>query len=213
MKQAAEYLDLARGRINLLPLLILLLVVTACSDQPKLSPIPEDGVILAFGDSLTYGTGVTANESYPAVLQALTGREVLRSGIPGEVSSEGLKRLASVLRETRPDLVIVCHGGNDILRRMARSTTESNLRRMVDLVRVQGAQAVLIAVPKLGIFPEAQDYYETLHTDLRVPVEFDIISDLESDRSMKSDQIHFNQQGYRRLAQAVHELLRQTGAL
>lgn len=202
-----------RGGVYLLPYLILLVVCAGCGGQPKLSPIPTDGIILAFGDSLTYGTGVPAHESYPAVLQTLTGREVLRSGIPGEVSSAALKRLESVLQETHPDLVILCHGGNDILRRMARATTESNLRQMVNLVRSKGAQAVLIAVPKLGLFPEAQDYYETLREELQVPVEFDILSDLVRDRSMKSDRIHFNQQGYRRLAQAVHELLKQTGAL
>ena len=213
MKQAAGFNQQIRGDISVWPLLILLLVCAGCSDQPKLSPIPKDGIILAFGDSLTFGTGVSAHESYPAVLQTLTGHKVFRSGKPGEVSSAGLNRLELVLREVRPDLVILCHGGNDILRRMARSTTQSNLRRMVDLVRNQGAQVVLIAVPKLGIFPAAQDYYETLHEELQVPVEFDIISDLERDRSMKSDRIHFNQQGYRRLALAVHELLKQTGAL
>jgi acyl-CoA thioesterase-1 len=213
VKQAENSVHQPRGGISVLPLLILLLAFGGCTDQPKLLPIPGDGIMLAFGDSLTYGTGVPAHESYPAVLQTLTGHTVHRSGIPGEVSSAGLNRLQSVLREVRPDLVILCHGGNDILRRMARSTTQSNLRQMVDLVRNTGAQVVLVAVPKLGLFPEAQDYYETLHEELQVPVEFDIISDLESDRSMKSDRIHFNQQGYRRLAQAVHELLRQTGAL
>jgi lysophospholipase L1-like esterase len=197
----------------MLRIVVLLLLGVGCSDQPALSAIPRDGIILAFGDSLTYGTGVPDHQSYPAVLQTLTGHKVIRSGVPGEVSSAGLKRLESVLREVRPNLVILCHGGNDILRRMSGSDTRLNLQQMVELVRRVGAQAVLIAVPKPGIFPEAQDYYETLHEDLQVPVEFDIISDLESDRSMKSDQIHFNRKGYRRMAEAVHELLKQTGAL
>lgn len=213
MKQAPCLTQQVRGSIRLLPCLILLVVCAGCGGQPELSPVPADGIILAFGDSLTYGTGVPAHESYPAVLQSLTGRAVFRSGIPGEVSSAALKRLESVLQETHPDLVILCHGGNDTLRRMDRATTESNLRQMVDLVRSKGAQVVLIAVPKPGLFPVAQDYYETLHEELQVPVEFDIISDLERDRSMKSDRIHFNRQGYRRMAQAVHELLKQTGAL
>jgi len=213
VNQAAGQIQNMRGGICILLTVVLLFAVTGCSDQPALSPIPKDATILAFGDSLTYGTGVPASQSYPAVLQTLTGHEVFRSGVPGEVSTAGLERLASVLREVRPDLVILCHGGNDILRRMPGSATQSNLHRMVDLVRREGAQVVLIAVPKLGIFPEAQDYYETLHDVLQVPVEFDIIAELESDRSMKSDQIHFNQQGYRLLAQAVHDLLKQTGAL
>ncbi len=202
----------AWGSIRLY-LLLLLLVFVGCGGQPGLSPIPKNGTILAFGDSLTYGTGVSAGESYPSRLQILTGRKVIRSGVPGEVSGAGLERLGTVLQAVHPDLVILCHGGNDVLRRVARSTTESNLRRMVALVRSTGAQAVLIAVPAPGLFPTAQNYYESLQDDLQVPVEFDILSDLEADRTMKSDRVHFNQKGYARMAQAVYELLTSSGGL
>lgn len=53
--------------------LILVLFCIACSRQADLTPLPRDGVILAFGDSLTYGTGVDAKHSYPAVLESLSG--------------------------------------------------------------------------------------------------------------------------------------------
>jgi lysophospholipase L1-like esterase len=84
---------------------------------------------------------------------------------------------------------------------------------MIALVRVARAQVVLVAVPKFGIFPTSWDYYEKLAEELQVPVEFDVISDLERDAAMKSDQIHFNRQGYRIMAEAVHSLLKQKGAL
>jgi lysophospholipase L1-like esterase len=191
---------------------LLTFVLCGCADQPKLSPVSQNATILAFGDSLTFGTGVSARHSYPAVLSSISGRKVLRSGVPGEISGIGLERLRKLLPEVKPDLVILCHGGNDILRRMSRSATEANLRQMIKTVREHGAQVIVIAVPKLGLFPEAQDYYELIQADLKVPVEFDIIADLERDRSMKSDQIHFNSAGYRRMAEAINEMLIETGA-
>jgi len=162
---------------------------------------------------LTYGTGVAAKYSYPVVLESLSSHKVIRSGVPGEVSADGLVRLKKVLKEVNPSLVVLCHGGNDGLRRIPASRTEGNLRSMIALVRESGAQVVLVAVPKFGIFPEALDYYERLADDLQVPVEFDVISDLERDAAMKSDQIHFNQQGYRLMAEAVLSLLKDSGAL
>lgn len=170
-------------------------------------------MILAFGNSLTYGTGVDAKHSYPAVLESLSGHKVVRSGLPGEVSAAGLERLKNVLGEIKPALVVLCHGGNDVLRRIPAARTEANLRSMIALVRGAGAQVVLVAVPKFGIFPASWDYYDKLAEELRVPVEFDVISDLERDAAMKSDQIHFNQQGYRILAEAVFGLLKESGAL
>ena len=193
--------------------LILLLFCAACARQPNLSPLPRGATILAFGNSLTYGTGVVKQYSYPAVLESLTGHKVVSSGVPGEISADGLVRLKQVISDVKPTLVVLCHGGNDVLRRIPASRTESNLRSMIGVVRRAGAQVVLVAVPRFGLFPSAWDYYERLADDLKVPVEFDVISDLETDAAMKSDRIHFNRQGYRSMAEAVFSLLKDSGAL
>ncbi len=192
---------------------LLCLCLAGCSGSPELAPLEPDATILAFGDSLTFGTGVTAEQSYPRVLAGLTGRQVVRAGVPGEVSARGKARLPDVLSKTQPDLVVLCHGGNDVLRRMNPDVTEQNLREMIGLIRARGVDVVVLAVPKPGLFPEAFEYYERIADDLGVPVEMDILSDLMSDVSMKSDQVHFNATGYRRMAEAVQELLLDSGAL
>ncbi|MDP7576754.1 MAG: GDSL-type esterase/lipase family protein [Pseudomonadales bacterium] len=190
-----------------------ILLLTACSGKPLLSSLSTNARIVAFGDSLTYGTGVSSEQSYPSVLQSLIGRTVIRSGVPGEISNKGLARLDSVLAREQPDLVIVCHGGNDILRRMNGAQTEANLRAMVSKVRTSGAEVILLAVPRLGLFPEAPGYYERIAEDMQVPIEMDVLADLEGDSSMKSDQVHFNAAGYRKMALAVQQLLIDAGAI
>ncbi|MEX0941936.1 MAG: GDSL-type esterase/lipase family protein [Pseudomonadales bacterium] len=196
-----------------LVLVMSLALVAACSKGPQLSKLPGGAVILAFGDSLTYGTGVVSEHSYPEVLAGLSGFKVVRSGVPGEISRQGKARLVTELVEHRPALVILCHGGNDVLRRLAPEKTEQNLREMIQLVRDSGADVVLVAVPEFGLFPEPPDFYEQIASQMEVPVEHRILSSLMSNRAMKSDQIHFNRAGYRQMAVAVHELLIDAGAL
>ena len=98
---------------------ILFLCLNACGDTEKVfTPLAKDAVILAFGDSLTYGTGTNKNFSYPALLEKLTQHKVINKGVPGEISSAGLKRLPKLLDQYKPRLLILIHGGNDILKKI-----------------------------------------------------------------------------------------------
>ena len=189
------------------------LFLGGCGQSGRLTPLDSGSTVLAFGDSLTYGTGVSVSESYPAVLGELMDARVVRSGVPGEISGAGLKRLESELDRHTPDLVILCHGGNDILRRLPGESTRQNLSAMVKMIRLRGAEVVLVAVPNLSLFPKAASYYADLESELNVPVEYDVLSDLQGDSSKKSDAVHFNPAGYRQMAEAVYELLEEEGAI
>ena len=169
--------------------------------------------MLAFGDSLTFGYGVSREFSYPAVLSQQIQREVINAGISGEISADGLKRLSGLLERWQPELVIICHGGNDVLRRMDGRQTDANLRAMINLVRGSGAEVVLVAVPAFGLFPKAARYYSGIADDTDVPIEMDVLSELMADSSKKSDQVHLNQAGYRDMALAIERLLTTEGAI
>ena len=195
-------------------LLLLSAVLAACGEDPL--PLPKlapDAVILAFGDSLTHGTGARDYESYPAVLEARTGRRVINAGVPGEESDKGLRRLPGLLDRYRPDLLVLCHGGNDILRKRDPADTERNLREMIRLSRERDIAVVLIAVPDIGLFLSPADVYETVANDMQVPIENDVLADILGDNRLKSDHVHPNAAGYARIAEAVQTLLTEHGAL
>jgi lysophospholipase L1-like esterase len=125
----------------------LLLLIAGCDTGDRLQPLTENAVILAFGDSLTHGTGADIEQAYPSRLQALISRTVINAGVPGEISKTGLRRLPALLKKHQPELLILCHGGNDILRRNNQKQTKENLQQMIDLARSNNTQVVLIGVP------------------------------------------------------------------
>lgn len=191
----------------------LLLAVIAGCGGPTLSPLPADATVLAFGDSLTYGTGTSPDAAYPAVLSELTGLTVINAGVPGEVSAAGLRRLPAQLAKYRPDLVLLVHGGNDTLRRLSPEDTRDNLEAMVETVRGAGAQVAMLGVPGRSLTLSAPGFYEQVAGELAVPIDTATLPKLLRDRSMKADPVHLNAVGYRRLAEAVRVLLREAGAL
>ena len=180
----------------------------------QLRRLPADAIILAFGDSLTYGTGAQASQSYPAVLEGLTGREVINAGVPGETTREGLGRLPDLLDQTEPQLVILCLGGNDMLRRQDRTQMKANLSQMIKLIREQGAEVVLLAVPGPALFGlEPAPAYLELARQYGIPLQAEALTEILSDDSRKADRIHPNARGYADLAKAIVKLLQDSGAL
>ncbi len=181
---------------------------------PQLTPLSEDAVILAFGDSLTEGAGARREgESYPAVLEGLIGRTVVNRGISGEVSRQGAARLPGVLDEVGPDLLLLAHGGNDLLKKHDQLETASNLRQMIEAARERAVPVVLIGVPKPGILLSSAEFYAELAEEYGLPYEGKVLAQVIGDRDLKADSVHPNAAGYRVVAQAVRDLLQRSGAL
>ncbi|UTF61303.1 arylesterase [Gilvimarinus sp. DA14] len=192
---------------------IVWLFLVACSPAPELDYLPQDAVILAFGDSLTHGTGAGEGQSYPQQLARLIDRKVVNRGIPGEVSAEGLARLPEVLDEVQPDLLLLCHGGNDILRTLNMQTMQHNLQQMIDLARARGVQVVLIGVPKRSLLLREEPLYAELAEQNAIPLLEDVVADVLGEAALRSDRVHPNAAGYGVMAEQVNQLLRDSGAL
>ena len=203
------------GIQRLFYVLTLGLLLGACTEStPRLPLLDSNSVILAFGDSLTRGSGAAEEKSYPAVLSRLTGRTVINAGIPGEVSEQGLQRLPALLDRLRPDLLLLCHGGNDMLRRFSTDITRDNIEAMISLAVERGIPVLLIGVPKPGlVFLKPAAFYAEIAEQYDLVYEGDILAEVESDNSLKADQIHPNADGYSQIAAALHHLLQRSGAL
>lgn len=205
--------NLPRSIAGPLALLLLAASLAGCGTETKLPKLATDATLLAFGDSITHGTGAGAGEDYPAVLQGMIGRRVINAGVPGETSAGGLARLPRALEEHRPELVILCLGGNDFLRKLDPAQTRANLDRMIAMIQASGIPVVLVAVPQVALLGGNDPVYEELARQHRLVLEDEVLNDVLRDRDLKSDPIHPNAQGYRRVAKALAELLKERGAV
>ncbi len=188
-------------------LFFFILPFVGCDSGPEISSLDQGALVLAFGDSLTYGTGAAAGQAYPEVLGRLLDRTVINVGVPGEISAAGLNRLPAMLARHNPSLVILCHGGNDFLRRLDPGGTARNLKAMVDLIDACGADVVLVGVPKLGFGLEVPKFYAAIAEEEGIPFEGEVLLDLLGDKSLKSDAIHPNETGYRLMAEAIYKVI------
>lgn len=197
-------------------LLILLFSAAAysCSDSSKqLATLGTDATILAFGDSLTYGTGAKPGEDYPSILANLSNLSVINAGIPGEISSKGLQRLPDLLNQHNPDLLILIHGGNDILKKLPRLEQKNNLLTMIKLATAKDIEVLMLGVPEPGIFLKSAAIYEEISNETTIAGEFSILPDILGDQSLKSDIAHPNAKGYRQMADKIFEFLKDSGAI
>jgi acyl-CoA thioesterase I len=167
----------------------------------------NERVIVAFGDSLTAGLGVSAADAYPAVLarkikEAGYPYRVINAGVSGETTAGGLRRVSMVL-EDHPEIVILELGANDGLRGLGIGQIEKNLATIIELLREKKVQIVLAGM-KLppnygkeytgafeGLFPKlAARYHLTL-----IPFFLDGVAARST--LNQPDGIHPTAQGYR----------------
>jgi lysophospholipase L1-like esterase len=183
----------------------------------RVAPLPAGSVVLALGDSITYGTGAAPEAAYPAQLAQLTGWNVVNAGVPGDTSAQALARLPALLAEHKPALVIASIGGNDFLRRLPEADTEVNLRRIAALAREAGAQVLLVAVPRptlaaaVGAGLSDHPLYDRVAAELALPLHAGGWAHVLGNEQLKSDQIHANAAGYRAFAEGLATSLRATG--
>jgi acyl-CoA thioesterase I len=196
-----------------------LAVLAACSEAPRYDPLPDDAVVLVFGDSVTHGTGAGRGEDFPSRLAALSGWRVVNAGIPGDTALAATGRIGEALADAKPDLVLIELGGNDFLRRRAEHEVKEDLRTIIRAVRAADAIAVLVGVPQLSAFAAVtgrlsdSPIYAQLAGEERVFLIDRVFADVLSDDALRADRIHPNAAGYRVMAEHIAAELARAGLL
>jgi acyl-CoA thioesterase-1 len=147
---------------KLLLCLLYIFVLTGCDRQDKPSGTKSqatppakvyEGTIIALGNSLTAGLGVTEEEAYPAVLEKKLQKnsynwQVINGGISGETSSGALTRIAWIIAQ-QPDIVILETGANDGMRGIPIRVVKENISQAVQLLKEAGVEVVLAGMQML----------------------------------------------------------------
>lgn len=136
---------------------LLLVAAVVISAAPGTSRAEAGLTILAFGDSLTAGYGLKAEDSFPARLEAALRErgydtKVINAGVSGDTSAGGLGRLDWALADA-PQIAIVELGANDGLRGLDPTDTEKNLDAIVGKLKDNGVRVLLtgmMAPPNMG---------------------------------------------------------------
>src|SRR5215213_5661512 len=185
-------------------------IPSTSSDKPK---------IIAFGDSLTAGFGLSEKESYPFLLQQRLNAEgynyeVINAGVSGDTSQGGLERIDWSLEQENVRILVLELGANDLLRGLSPSKMKKNLGEIIRKAQAKKIQVLLcgmLAPPTMGAkyqqefvkaFPDLADEYK---------VEFlpFILEGIALDKKLnQADGIHPNAEGEKILAENVYKGLK-----
>lgn len=188
--------------------------------QPGAAPASQSNrpKIVALGDSLTAGYGLSLHESYPALLQEKLNRdgfdyEVVNAGVSGDTTAGGLRRLDWTL-EGDVRVVILELGANDILRGLPTAETRKNLSQIIERSRARGAEVLLAGMlaptnsgaeyqrAAMEVFPAlAKQYNLTL-----IPFFLERVAGIEN--LNQADGVHPNPEGTRIVADTVYQHLK-----
>jgi acyl-CoA thioesterase-1 len=147
-----RWLGVAVRHCSVLASLGLVAAVTAARAQgakPAGAPAPAAPVLLVVGDSLSAEYGLPRGTGWVALLgrrlaEEKLGWRIVNASISGDTTSGGRTRLPALLREHRPQVVLIELGGNDALRGLPLAMTQDNLTTMTRAAKAAGAR-VLIA--------------------------------------------------------------------
>jgi acyl-CoA thioesterase I len=176
--------------------------------------------ILALGDSLTAGYGLSRKQAYPALIaekmrSAHYQFEIINAGSSGDTTEGGLRRLPPLLRGKKIDVLILALGINDAFRGVPIEQVRANLQAIIDQTRARHAGvSVIIAGMQLPL-SSSDDYVRSFGEMFGVLAEKNratlipyLLEGVGGDPELNQlDMVHPNAAGQRVLAENVWRVL------
>lgn len=197
--------------------IVMLYLLAGCeqTDPPKTAVETKSyqGTIVAMGDSLTAGLGVSEQKSYPEQLKQLLASsglhfDVINSGVSGETSSGAKARVDWVLK-LKPDIVILETGANDGLRGIEPKLIEENIRSIIETLLARNVTVVLTGMQMVtNLGPDYLKAFNQIYSKLAAdyPVTFMpfFLKDVAARPAFNQpDGIHPNGEGYSIVAENI----------
>jgi len=183
------------------------------TNNTYVAPTESEGsyIIVAFGDSLTAGYGLTLYESYPYQLEQKLKEmnlsvKVINAGVSGE-TSKGNNERAEFVKNIEPNMVILGIGGNDALRALPISELRNNMESTIKILQSSKSSPKILLLKMQAPLNIGEDYkiefdrvYVELSDKYNLPLIPFLVSDIFKDQSlMLPDGIHPNKEGYAKL--------------
>lgn len=178
--------------------------------------------LVALGDSLTEGWGLTPAQAWPSLVQHQLAAEglplrVVNHGVSGDTTLDGLARLGYVLDEV-PGAVTVQFGANDLMQNLSPDLVERNLDTIFIWLAEAGIRAALLGVQTL-LLRESEEgpafvrVFEQAAARHRVAYEPCILKDVLGRRELLlPDGVHPNPKGMAVMTRALLPLVRDLAA-
>ncbi len=162
--------------------------------------------IIAFGDSLTAGLGVELSNAYPAKLESALNdlgidAKVINMGISGDTTYGGVERVDFVI-SSKPDIVLLGLGANDMLQGLPLQDTKKNLDTIIKKLRENDIQVVLLGMnASINNGLQYKKDFEKIYEDLADKYDLVLMPFMLEDIALKrelnqSDGIHPTSAGY-----------------
>ncbi|EED66715.1 arylesterase [Comamonas testosteroni] len=212
----------ALQRRHCIAVALTLAISGACGIAAAAAPGAKSGPVLVLGDSLSAEYGLTRGKGWVQLLQQRMNdeknpRKVVNASISGETTAGGRARLASLLRQHEPGIVILELGGNDALRGLALQSTQQNLEVMIKAAKEAGAQVLLVGMqvpPNYGATYTEQfaGMFKKVADTQKLPLVPFLLSGIgdaaDAEQWFQSDRIHPNAQAQPQMLANVWPKLR-----
>jgi len=196
-------------------ILLLSLILISCSETNRLENVNK---IVLFGDSLMSGYGLEENQVLSIILEndlkeAGYNIKVINGSISGDTSEDGLDRIEEYTSDIDIDMIILGLGANDMIRRISPNQIESNLRKIIEIIKTKKIKIILAgmkASPINGLGYKKK--FDDIFPKLAKEYDLDLIPFLLEKVALnpklnQRDGIHPNYEGAKLVSQNIKKII------